>query len=279
MKKPKNIKKHLGIILLLYGMSSCYYAMDDYLYSSKSSTPVSFVQIYTDKDNFLKNTPFVLDMPNQTAKLYNSGDLSYTNGKSSFYADARMPDGTSNWSNPLVDLKHIGYDQLSGVTDKDGKIVSFLDHYASQLTPNDLKTPAAHLHLCLDSWDENVKGEIASKSWIMQSIVDLQGKSLADDPDWTNYTDNVMEFQRTAKFIYTPGAKRSQTELDLFGTPQQHATLFGTYSVKNSGKVTLTLSFPSFTQELEVVQSSWTSLTLKGTVKGKTGIMTLVPGN
>lgn len=143
-----------------------------------------------------------------------------------------------------------------------------------------LFSPPAHLHLCLETLDESpVPGKPIGKTWKITSIVDNDGKSLANDPDWTNYTDNYMRFMKATNFIYVPGEKRSDIELDLFGTVKEHPLLFGTYSVieDESKKVSLKISFPGFEQVFEVVSSSWNKLEIKGTVKSKTGTMVMEP--
>jgi len=300
MKKTLNLKKYASIIFLLYGLSSCEEVTEYYFEDYTKSDKADFTQVYWSKTDFIRNNPIILDIPNQTAKTYTYwtylGIYKYYEDDDYFdyyfyryiYVEARNKDGRSNWSvQNYYDYYFTYYSRTyhstveaepKGVKDQKGNEVDYINLYIPNVA-SQLNSPPAHLHLVLDRWDENVKGEIASKSWVMQSVVDLQGKSLADDPDWTSYTDNVLEFQKATKFVYTPGEKRSETELDLFGTEKEHKTLTGTYSVKEdaSKKVTLTLGFPKFTQVLEVVESSWTSLTLKGTVKGKTGIMKLTP--
>lgn len=271
MKKGIRIKILRNIALAVFFVVSAYSCVEfDYEFDVEN-TDVAFEFVYFTEDGFKRNQSENYIGEEVRERVANWHKLVWNESYNvySVYVDARTKEGYSTWSNPEFEFKFDN--DLTPVTEE-----AHTHYYNGTVS---LSSPPAHLHLCLESWDEHPVNKVPGKTWKIGSITDNNGQSLADDPDWKYYTDNMMRFQKTSSFVYTPGQNRSEIELDLFGTVQQHPTLKGTYSVAEdqSKKVTLTVSFPSFTENFEVVASGWNSLILKGTVKGKTGIMTLAP--
>jgi len=199
------------------------------------------------------------------------------------FFDVRNKEGYSTWSKPWLTLTSDNgiylHDEYTPATDG-------YDYFFQW--SGALMTPPAYLHLCLNSWDENPTGQVPSKTWKVTRIYDENENDLTTDPDWTNYEDNVVTFEKGTRFILELGNKRSQKELDLF---KDESSVFGTYSVSKAGEiVSLNLVFPiisgnsndnnpSWMSKLTVVSSSWTSLSLKGELAGKKGTLELVPIN
>ena len=282
MKNKMKFSRYFIYLILVMIAPSC----KDYFFNEFTISPTdnsnSFVQLYGTEEDFIKDSPLVLDA---TANVGNEEvqilwDVHYetwSTTKKTLFIDARTPDGKSTWSSPKMILDYeYGQKYESQIKDKNNNPVDHKHLYEGSLS---ITSSPVYLHLCLNQWNENPINEIPGKTWVMKSVEDVNGNSLANDPDWTYYTDNLMRFEKVSKFIYVPGTKRSQIELDLFGTEAEHKTLKGSYIIttNSSGKAMITLSFPDFTREMEVVESSWTSLTLKGTSNGKTGIMKLEP--
>ncbi|HCR91961.1 MAG TPA: hypothetical protein DIW50_16230 [Prolixibacteraceae bacterium] len=137
--------------------------------------------------------------------------------------------------------------------------------------------------MVLNSVGENPVGKIPAKTWKVVSVEDDNGQSLASDPDWSNYTDNLLRFKKTNAFVLYLGEKRTSIENDLFGSAD---SINGSYSVymsnpyaPYSSKDYLSISFPGHSEKFEIVESDWNSLTITGTVNSKTGTMTLSPEN
>ena len=270
MGKRFNYLKGFLILFILTNFVSCYYFDTSMEVDDKSDfaySRLSFSQREFESNNGWMSYLYYYD-DEGTEFYFSHADM---RADAVLFVDARRADGYSTWSSPQFAFK---YDPGSSKAEFD-KIHTH--YYKSHIT---MSSPPAHLHLCLNKLDEEYYTSL-NKKWKVTSVTDESGKSLADDPDWGNYTDNIMSFKKADKFVFTPGAKRSKIELDLFGNEIEHSVLYGSYSVKEdaSKKVTLTLAFPSFQQQLEVVSSSWTGLTLKGTIAGKTGIALLVPFN
>jgi hypothetical protein len=112
--------------------------------------------------------------------------------------------------------------------------------------------------------------------------VDDQGKDLTGDPDWTYYTDNTMRFEKTDRFVFTPGEKRSAKEIDLFGTASEHRTVIGSYCVTGDiypepVTISLNMVFPNFKVTMTVLESRFGYIKLHGESEGKSGILELRP--
>lgn len=189
------------------------------------------------------------------------------------YCDYRRNSGESNWGDPKVQLDDIN---LSKHTQK-WPYETDLDMYIYM--KGTTVSPPAHLHLCLHSWNEAPDGVRPGRTWKVSTIVDDQGKDLTGDPDWTYYTDNTMRFEKTDRFVFTPGDKRSAKELELFGTASEHPTVIGSYTVTRdeNGTVKLSLVFPNFTNVLTVVESDYGYLKVSGESGGKKGVLELSP--
>lgn len=282
MKKRINYVQSVLIGFCLIGLfSSCQEYYENKPEVNSDQQDIVYTKISKDSWDFEYGVEYYGDDDNQFRSKQNyeiratlkADGNSHVNRNLPYFVDARTSDGYSTWSSPeftfVLDLEKTKSNYASN---------GHYHFYTSQIT---MSSPPAHLHLVLKNLEESPSIMIPQKTWKVVSVTDESGKSLADDPDWTNYTDNLMTFQKATNFIYTPGAKRSKTELDFFGTEKEHPTLYGTYTVKEdaSKKVTLTLAFPDFQQHLEVVESSWTSLTLKGIIAGKTGLAKFVPVN
>ena len=219
------------------------------------------------------------------------------------HIDARNRDGYSTWSapklindfvvtdkqNPFFTLTHYKWTN-SEWKNVDGTDVLTLPASHSSSAKLRMHThtlykisvqyssPPAHLHFVLDSWDEFTPNTRPEKTWEVTKVVDADGKDLSQDPDWFYYVDNRMTFQKTQTFVFIPGQLRSDEELDLFGTLQDHEKLYGTYKFSDfnaGGDLILTLSFPDFKEDLTVVSSDYNSVVLRGEHKGKVGVVHL----
>lgn len=272
MKKRKTIILYF-FLLSLFGIYSC--SDEEYENSYSAENPPAFVRYYKYEYSFLSesNDDFYTFYNEESEWDAKNHKNLYEGNTHDIYIDARTEEGYSTWSQP----KHTFTIDIAAA-DANYKASQDGDHKHPYTGKIILSSPPAHLHLCLNSW--NQYGYYAQKTWQIESITNESGQSLADDPDWTNYTDNRMIFKKNIEFTFYPGKKRSATEIDLFGAySTDNFLVTGTYTVKEdaSKKVTLTVSFPKFTETFEVVASSYTSLTLKGTVKGKSGYMQLKP--
>lgn len=273
MKNRKTIILYF-VLLVFMGFYSCN-EVEYTGFSYSVDNPPAFLKIY-DLESYFSSSGY-----NWGGYFYYEEDerdaedhKSYANGTVTRWVDGRTSEGYSTWSHPEhtftfnVDATQAAYDAL-GKRDKD----THKHIYNGKIY---MSSPPAHLHLVLNSWNQDYS---TYKTWQIESITNEGGQSLAEDPDWTNYTDNIMTFYKASKFVYTPGQKRSETEIDFFEAYPNNPTITGTYTVVEdaSKKVTLTVNFPKFSESFEVVESSWDGLTLKGTVKGKTGFMHLMP--
>ena len=279
MKSRKTIILYF-VLLVFIGFYSCNEV--DYDGPNYSvDTPPAFLRVYRNESDFTASYDDDGDYEYTEWESEAEDHKDYTDQKVTRWVDGRTPEGYSTWSHPEhtftfnVDATQVAYDAL-GKRDKD-------NHKHIYKGTINMSSPPAHLHLCLNSWNEDYYNyyhyNMNFKTWQIESITNDSGQSLAEDPDWTNYTDNLMTFYKASKFEYTPGQKRSETEVDFFEAYPKNTTITGTYTVVEdaSKKVTLTVNFPKFSESFEVVESSWDGLTLKGTVKGKTGFMHLMP--
>lgn len=193
-----------------------------------------------------------------------------------FFVDCRNSRGESNWSDPRMI-----YSGGTTINEVDRDVPSpGVYEFELEVYPKDtLPTSPVHLHLCLDSWDENSVGVRLGRTWKVSTIVDAQGKDLTKDPEWNYYTDNTMRFEKVDRFVFTPGALRSAKETDLFGTVEEYPIIFGSYAVikKDSGEVNVMLVFPNFITTLTVIESRFGYVKLSGVSDGKKGILELVP--
>lgn len=273
MKKRKTIILYF-LLLSLFGIYSC--DEEEYENSYSAENPPAFVRYYKYEYDFLHgDDDYYYGYNEEYEGDAENHKKSYEGDTHDIYIDARTEEGYSTWSQP----KHTFTIDIAAA-DASYKASKHGDHKHLYKGKIILSSPPAHLHLCLNSWNEDYYFYTPSKIWQIESITNESGQSLADDPDWTNYTDNRMIFKKNIEFTFYPGKKRSATEIDLFGAySTDNFLVTGTYTVKEdaSKKVTLTVSFPKFTETFEVVASSYTSLTLKGTVKGKSGYMQLKP--
>jgi hypothetical protein len=193
------------------------------------------------------------------------------------YGDFRDIKGRSNWGNPKMVLdENCDYSTVPAWD-------FFIRSYDITIRmDSDLKTPPAHLHLCLHDWKEAPDGVRLGRTWKVSTIVDDQGKDLTGDPDWTYYTDNTMRFEKTDRFVFTPGEKRSAKEIDLFGTASEHRTVIGSYSVTGDiypepVTISLNMVFPNFKVTMTVLESRFGYIKLHGESEGKSGILELRP--
>jgi hypothetical protein len=293
------LQKPVLCLLVGFGLmlTSCH---QDFIVIEKSPSspdPNLFMSVYMTKKDFSRgNGMLTRYYQDQTYRfiydtlLHIETDYNYWEGQQiplqnkGLYFDVRNSQGFSTWSKPFLTLT------------SDNGINLTIDYLPSNqygfnyfyIWDGDPTTPPAHLHLCLHSWDENPQGKVPSKTWKVTRIYDDQGIDLTTDPDWTNYEDNVITFEKVDRFIIDLGTKRSQKERDLFKTEK---SVFGTYSVsKVDDTVVLNLVFPTITgnandvnaswmSKLTVLASDWTSLKLAGELAGKKGTLELVPIN
>jgi hypothetical protein len=192
------------------------------------------------------------------------------------YADARDSLGRSNWADPAITKDTSLLDWRGRVFDS---AVFNLMYQVNVDYVGPLNSPPAHLHLCLTKWNQDTTGARLGRTWKVGAIVDTRGNDLTTDPDWIYYADNTMRFEKTNRFVFTPGEERSEQEIDLFGTATKHPTIIGSYSVKKSpsGGVELKLIFPKFNSTLLVLESRFGYIKLSGESGGKKGVLVLVP--
>ncbi len=191
--------------------------------------------------------------------------------------DARNEDGWSNWSDPgFLDQSFFRFDEYT----RAGNYPDQLYFSTTFVVDWTLDTPPAHLHLCLEKWDqEHPQAERLGRTWKVQSIKDEAGNDLTTDPDWENYKDNTMRFEKHQDFVFVPGPLRSAKEEELFGIYPENEKVYGSYSLTKDDKPILSLVFPEFKRQLTIEESDWGHIKLKGTENGKTGYLELGPAN
>lgn len=274
--------KNLNFLLMLgfvLSLSSC----DTVSYDFQSNGSTSYINEWPSHVWISKTDSAFLRGQGVASVNYEEKGIKIQPDKSTrtYFVDARSEKAYSNWSNYKVNYYHYYEDYYSS----GGGYIPIVTTRYDELFKSGIAliTPPAHLHMVLNSVDENPVGKIPAKTWVVESVKDDAGQSLADDPDWSNYTDNRLRFKKTDKFVLYLGEKRTSIENDLFGSAD---SINGTYSVYMSNpysfynsKDYLSISFPGHSEKFEIVESDWNSLTITGTVNDKTGTMTLSPEN
>jgi hypothetical protein len=248
--------------------------VDDIRYDLEPRNGSGFFKFFSTYDNFLVGKDTVNLQTVFKGDHFFQGDH-IPHGFPISFVDYRLANGQSNWSNP-------GSRAAPGLawSNRDfSDLFYYYDERTSLLIY--LNSPPAHLHLCLRTWDENVKGTRPGRTWKAKAIIDDQGKDLSNDPDWASYTDNTMRFEKTDRFVLTVGKKRTEKEEEIFGTYPKNDVVYGTYSFVNItaglSRNKLSLVFPNLTRVVEVTESTFGRVILKVTEKNKTGFLVLEP--
>ncbi|MDX9883883.1 MAG: hypothetical protein RBS73_17615 [Prolixibacteraceae bacterium] len=272
--------KNLDLLIILgfvLGLSSCNLIYYDF----QSDGSPSYTYEWPSHLWISKTEPDFLRGQGVASVDYSEEGIGIQPDKSTrtYFVDARSDNAYSNWSDYKVNYFHYYEDEdhSSG-----GFIPIVTTHYNETFKSGiALITPPAHLHMVLNSVDENPVGKIPAKTWEVVSVEDDNGQSLASDPDWSNYTDNLLRFKKTNAFVLYLGEKRTSIENDLFGSAD---SINGSYSVYMSNpydfyssKDYLSINFPGHSEKFEIVYSDWNNLTITGTIKGKTGTLMLSP--
>lgn len=70
-------------------------------------------------------------------------------------------------------------------------------------------SPPAYLHLALNSLTETSPRQdgiwAIHKTWVVDTIKDLNGAIVTNDPDWVCYSDNEYDFRKNSTVLYRPG--------------------------------------------------------------------------
>ncbi len=269
-----------GLVIAIFSVFFTSCETDSISYGVYGAGGANFLTLHSTYDNFLvgKDT-----LQPEISYFYKGVHLSGGDHVPAdfpvAYVDLRFSDGHSNWSDPRLSAAYLYQKIVQGSLNWMYNISLTYDKYTDYII--NANSPPAHLHLCLRSWDENTKGKRPGRTWKVKSIVDDKGNDLTKDPDWENYTDNTMRFEKTDRFVFTVGEKRSKKEEELFGLYPKNDTVYGTYnfggkSASISSSI-LYLVFPDFKRQLTVVESAFGMVKLSGIEGGKTGILVLEP--
>lgn len=267
-----------GLVIAIFSVFLTSCEDDEIRYGFDSVSEVGFFKLYSTYDDFLVGKDTMNFKTLFVGNHFGSGEDHIPSGFPVSFMDVRQESGESNWSDPRLTALSPDVYTESG---NQGSWMPYKRYYDERvLYRAEFNSPPAHLHLCLRSWNENPKGTRPGRTWKVKSIVDDNGNDLSRDPDWENYTDNTMRFNKTDRFVFTVGEKRSKKEEELFGIFPKNDTVYGTYNFGARYDVDymkLSLVFPNFTRVLEVTESTFGMVKLRGTEGGKTGVLVLEP--
>lgn len=238
---------------------------------------------------FKNNTDFVLNENNfynqeKTVPTSRTTEKGHTHAEPDDFElvfDVRKTDGWSNWGMPVSSGEYKEHSLTGSWSNKDKHPFAGIDITYNYFGYDDIyvykievNTPPAHLHLCLDDIDENPEGEIPTKSWEVEKILDHNNNPLTDDDDFKYFVDDVFTFQKVDKMYIEPGSLMSPDESDYLGQ-MQGGKYYGSYTVKaeDDGKVVVKTNFAEvFGYTFTVVHSDFEKMQLQFTTgSGKTG--------
>jgi len=269
----KKVKVWLVIIFPVMGLSFLISCESDE-YRLNKSMP-GYLVAYKDYNRFKVGYPANLLVESEHGKTEN---VIHSSPFLTYVYDVRNWDGWSNWSDPgFVEQEFFKINEYTRVT----SFPDFLYSSTTEVVGWTLDTPPAHLHLCLEKWDqEHPQGQKLGRTWKVTSIKDEAGNDLTTDPDWVNYKDNTMRFEKHQDFVFVPGPLRSAKEKEKFGEYPQNEKVYGKYALSKDLKPILTLVFPGeFKPVLTIEESNWGYIKLKGIENEKTGYLVLGPAN